>query len=357
MANTKTTIELNGTLYDATTGTAMAGSTPKPATTATNMDGFFKPTTPTAVARTTPNPAPARQPERSKTLMRHVIDKPTVVAPQTTSVATTPVEEQSTKDGSIVTPTIATERRKERAQQFSQSPSISKFGSELQPKVEQKVAHMPVQAAPESTPPVITRPPIKTPDTLSLGTAKIAPKEEATSAVSFTDAIANATSHEQPKTAKKRSGVGKIVGISAAGLSVLLLVGFVAFKSVPTVQMQLAATKAGFSASLPGYTPSGFGMDGGIDANAGAVTVKYHSNSDDRSFEVTQKPSNWTSDSLLTNHVAADKKAYQTYEDKGKTIYIYDGSSATWVNGGVWYEIKGNSSLTSDQLLHIANSF
>ena len=66
--------------------------------------------------------------------------------------------------------------------------------------------------------------------------------------------------------------------------------------------------------------------------------------------------SNWNSDALLSNYVVAENKQYQTYMDRGRTLFIYDGSNATWVDNGVWYQIEGDSRMTTDQLVRIAAS-
>ena len=73
-------------------------------------------------------------------------------------------------------------------------------------------------------------------------------------------------------------------------------------------------------------------------------------------FGLNQKASSWNSSALLDNFIQPKGKTYQTYQEQGKTIYIYDKASASWVSGGVWYQVTGNSSLNNDQLLSIANS-
>ena len=120
--------------------------------------------------------------------------------------------------------------------------------------------------------------------------------------------------------------------------------------------MRVAAARAGVNASMPGYQPSGFSFKGPIDYSAGQVTVSFKSNTDDRAYSVAQRSSNWNSDALLSNFVVAEGKQYQTYIDRGRTLYIYDGSNATWVDNGVWYQVEGNSDMTTDQLVRIAAS-
>lgn len=85
--------------------------------------------------------------------------------------------------------------------------------------------------------------------------------------------------------------------------------------------------------------------------------LNYSSNSDEREFTITQRDSNWNSETLKSNYVlGASTEAPQTYEDKGRTIYLFGEGAATWVSNGIWYEIKGDSKLTPDQLVRIATS-
>jgi hypothetical protein len=182
----------------------------------------------------------------------------------------------------------------------------------------------------------------------------------------FEAALRQATSHEQPKPkklrlhhriARKLHLKPRTFLLATGGLSALVIAGFLAYTRVPTVAMKVAATKAGVNANLPSYQPAGFSMKGPIATAPGEISVNYKSNSDERDFKVTQKTSAWNSETLLDNFVETTKQAsYQTFQSSGRTIYIYDGGNATWVDGGIWYKIEGNKSLNSDQLLRIANS-
>ncbi len=348
MGQTKTTIELNGKLYDATTGKVVSSfdaPVAKPATKPQAVDGFIrqtghhsktKTTKPTPSPRAVRHPNPAHhKPQRSHTLMRHVVQKP---------ADATPAKAQPQKPAPVSRPT----ERLERAASVSKSSSISRFSNSVAPRLTTKVAPLAVKPHPEQH------------------QAKQTAKPANAATKTFDSALRSASSHTKGQLKKKRvhHRAAKKLGISSnlviAGtltMSFVLLAGFVAYQNVPNISMRIAANRAGFSASLPQYTPSGFGVAGPIKAAPGAVTVSFRSHSDDRSFEVTQKPSNWTSDSLLSSFVAANKQSYQTYQEKGKTIYIYNGSNATWVNGGVWYQVNGsNANLNSEQLVRIADS-
>lgn len=370
MANTKTTIELNGTIYDASTGKVLHAPSvshavkpvqPAPARpAATNVDGFFhKPgavTRPVAkaaapkISKPTSHRSPStvahksRKPAKSQTLMRHVVKRPAISAP--ISEATTPKKPEL--------PSNTHSQRHERAKQTPQSSSISRFGARPTHAVEKQIAHLPVQAPPADHHTDVHH--------ASQAATKAA---EPTSAVSFTAALQQANTHQKAKlhkpkarerTARKLGMTTRLLTAGSVSLAVILLAGFIAYQNVPNFAMRTAANRAGFAAAMPNYTPAGFNMDGAIQASPGQVTVGFRSASDNRNYQVSQQPSNWTSESLLTNYVATKNQSFQTYEEKGKTIYV-NGSTATWVNGGVWYQINGDSSLSTEQLLQIANSF
>lgn len=183
----------------------------------------------------------------------------------------------------------------------------------------------------------------------------------------FADVLGRATSHQQaaPKPAKRRHKVAKKLGLSrkaanigAITLIVIVLGGFIAYQNLPNIAMHMAVAKAGVHAMLPGYQPSGFALNRHIQARPGQVVISFKSNSDDRNFKITQSASDWNSQTLLDNYVAASGQPYQRInQNNGKTVFIYGSANASWVDGGVWYKVEGNSSLTNDQLLKIANSF
>lgn len=144
---------------------------------------------------------------------------------------------------------------------------------------------------------------------------------------------------------------------ASSALITLVLVGYVAYLNVPSLSMKVAAHRAGFEASLPHYKPAGYSLSGPIESSPGQVTVNFSSNTDNRKFSLKQQPTTWDSDALLENYVTKQSPQYRIWQDGGLTIYMYDGSSASWVNGGKMYHIEGkNSQLDADQLLKLAAS-
>lgn len=177
----------------------------------------------------------------------------------------------------------------------------------------------------------------------------------------FAQALAHATSHEEktPKEARRsarRSGkrFRRVLGISASIAVFVALCGFVAYQNKTNIQLQLASAKAGFSASVPLYKPDGYTMNK-LDYATGAVAVTYQKGNDSK-FDIVQKRSNWDSQTLLENFVATSNEAYQGYQAGGRTIYVYGKGKATWVNGGIWYQIKDADNLSNDQIVKVAAS-
>jgi hypothetical protein len=286
-------------------------------------------------------------PERSKTLMRQSVKKPiqlTASKPASGKVMTdvvTPVKTLSSP-ATLFYHQQDVEREK-RAQKIRQSELVRKFNHHGSPAglepITKKIQALEVQPAPATVHPM-------------------APSLHAAERL-IEKGLRAAQSHDQPKhhsSRHKRSKRTRLASIGAASIAVLLLGAFFALQNVPNISMRYAAAKAGVSAQLPNYFPSGFSLNNHIQYNPGQITLKFSSNSDERDFSITQRTSNWDSDTLMNSYVANASDQVQTFEDKGRTIYLYGESNATWVNGGVWYDIQGNAMLNSDQLIRIATS-
>ncbi len=360
----KHVIELNGQKYDATTGQIVSAPTEtkkaQPASAVPkHLDGFSRRAAP-ARAAAIPKPVHAKT-QKSQTLMRKVVKKPVTPAKVHHQVAAPSAAQKTVK----ATPKFDVEKpgRTIRANNISQSNLISKFGKQ---PANIKSQIMPVKAAPVDVAP-------KKPTT---ATAKSAQKAPATAPVVssvakpdrkdvFQTAIENAASHSSPKlkkakvhhrVAKKLHVSPRLISFTGVTLSILAVGSLLAYQNMPEIAMKIASTRAGLNASLPAYQPSGFALAGPIKYDSGEVTLNYKSNSDQRAFNVVQKNSSWNSETLLENFVETNSQPYQTFQANGRTIYIYDGNKATWVDGGVWYNIDGQANLNSDQLLKIAES-
>lgn len=360
------TIEINGKLYDAKTGKPIdsphkASATPLAKKRPQLVDGFHsvpaqkrsitvqhttpkQPSenkvskTPQPTKRThTTAPKAASKPKQSATLHRKAVRRPTI---QSEATASAPKKVASTAKKH------ADSARTERAMLVHKSTVISHFGQStaVTPSVH-------VETAPLTKHIVSTHHAEPMP---------VSPTGTQTKERLIQQAVEKAVSgaHEKkPRTKVKRSAASKFTRYASTFAVVTLLGGYVAYLNIPSISMKVAASRAGFAASLPSYTPGGYSLNGPIAYTPGQVTVDFHANTDDRSFSIKQQPTTWDSVALLENFVTKQGKSYLTYQDRGLTIYIYNGSSAAWVNGGKMYSLEGkNSQLDTDQLLKLATS-
>jgi hypothetical protein len=301
------------------------------------------------IARPSPRSAKPHTQEKAQTLSRTAVKKP--AKPATVSKAISKPKHVP------VVPVTAPARpvdsvRLADAQKVPQSQLITHFT----PTVVPRANHPHAVKSDVSPRPVL--------DIASHASAPLPPQPVSQPTNIFEHALQQATAHEAPvlskkslKTKKQRKSTVHIR--IATGMLVLLAVGsFVAYQNMTAVTLKLASHKAGFIASLPRDVPSGFSR-GALKYEAGLVAINFQSNSDNRSYAVTEKLSNWDSQTLRENFVTANaNNSYQTVEAAGQTIYLFGTTSktATWVSGGVWYQVDSAGSLSDHQLIELATS-
>ncbi len=333
MSRVSGTIVINGKTYDTASGTPITlKKSPKP------VDGFMpltssskvaaKPKTPHTVAH--PSKAVHKTPARTHTLNRHYVKKPNLKAEQ--SVTT-----QHAKKSHHAAHHVDAARLS-KALEVPQSSAVSRFtpatpSSSSSPQISSQA------------PPVEAMLPQSTAD-MRQATTLVARKEQL-----IAEGFEKITSHQATTKRKRRHGVT----VSTTLASFLIVAGIITYFNIPNIAVKIAASKAGVTASMPNYT-AGFHRSGPISYAPGQITLNFSTSVDNRSFAITQKKSLWDSQSLLSNYLNDKTSNYETFRDRGLTLYIYDGSNATWVDGGVWYTIEGNSGLSTDQLLKIAAS-
>lgn len=143
------------------------------------------------------------------------------------------------------------------------------------------------------------------------------------------------------------------------GAAVALMIAgslFYAWRTVPQLSMKFAGLRAHVTAAVPSYRPDGYRIAGPAKAVSGAVVIQYKSASDlNKTYAITEQPSAFTS-TMVSQNVVPKGAPVQTSQVEGNTVYIYGSSNdAAWVNNGVLYTIKNNSSLGSDQLIDIVS--
>jgi hypothetical protein len=313
VSQTKASFAFNSKLYDPKTGRKI-NSTP--------IDGVVKPSS--ANSRGTHL---KRQAQKSKTLMRRGLQKPKSAI------------KAAGKSASHHAAAMEFTKKVSRAKKIGKSDLIQKFASansDIRPAKKGRAQHMP--QAP--------------------GKDQVA-RQAQPDKPDFEGAIDKAVSHlEKPpkRTGRKISAKSKKLSIGLFAGAAIVLAGFFTWQNTLQLQMRLAAAKAGVPASLPKYSPAGYSASNDIETEPGKVSVSYKSKVDGKEFNISQQSSEWTNETLHDKHVLSNNKPYQTYQESGKTVYLLDDSGATWVDNGVWYQIKGEADLTSDQMLRIADS-
>ncbi len=357
------TIEINGRHYDALSGKLLDNGHLKPTKKSSSktgtqvVDGFIRRPKQALPRQATPSHKVHSKASHSKTLMRTSVKKPAqkITAIHNKNYSTYhPNESNSSR---TERPDHVDSTRIERAAAIHRSSLVSRFG-EIGSHITKRVAPIAVKPAPEHGKTALHS--ASTPIDLR-GTNPASVVEEPLSP--FDIALQKADSHKLSRTKRQslKQRTARKLRISTHALSLamgvflaLFVGGILAYRSVPQIALKIASTRAGVRAQLPSYQPSGFSLSGPVQYGDGVVTLKYESNSDDRNFSVVQKKSDLNSQSLAENFTTA-QSTYQTFEDKGRTIFVYEGSNATWVNGGVWYTVEGESELSSDQLRRIVS--
>lgn len=158
----------------------------------------------------------------------------------------------------------------------------------------------------------------------------------------------------RPKAIKHQSRFGRFVSFAMPSLAVALLAGYFTYLSMPQLSIRMAAIQSGINAKYPGYSPNGYSLSGPIAFKDGEVTMKFAYADNSQGYTINQVRSSWDS-AAVKEFVASQTKDATTTVADGLTIYTY-GSNAAWVNSGVFYTLKGDAPLSSDQITRIATS-
>lgn len=169
-------------------------------------------------------------------------------------------------------------------------------------------------------------------------------------------------SNNVSKTKNSSKGSTKKLGSKVASVSLslagLILLGVYVWQiNYPNLALKVASSKAGISASLPSYVPSGWQVSGDIQSNPGSIGYELKSSDGAKTIAVNEDRSEWDSQALAENYLATKTNKYTTVQSEGLTIYLYNNNQASWINHGTWYRIEGdNHGLSQDQIIKMATS-
>jgi hypothetical protein len=172
-----------------------------------------------------------------------------------------------------------------------------------------------------------------------------------------TPAEASASTPTKPaKHTKKKKGL-KPAGIVVSIIALFMVGAYVWKVNYSNLAFKVASSKAGMSASMPGYVPAGFNLSGDIRTNPGTVSYSLVNSSANKNITISQTKTDWDSQALAENYVAPKSENYLALQAQGLTIYVLGNNQATWINKGTWYRIEStDKALTQDQIIKIATS-
>lgn len=142
----------------------------------------------------------------------------------------------------------------------------------------------------------------------------------------------------------------------AATLAIMVMGGYIWLNNFNTMSLKSASKKAGIQASLPAYMPNSYSMAGPVSYGQGFVTFDFKSPNSNTPLTITQRRTSWDSAALLQMYVHPKSSSYVSVANQGLTIYLYNNNQATWVNKGLQYVISGDTRLSREQVLKIAES-
>ena len=134
----------------------------------------------------------------------------------------------------------------------------------------------------------------------------------------------------------------------------IVLGGYLTYLNMPNISLRIAASQAGINASYPGYKPAGYSIKKLASFENNQVVMEYQNHN--KTLKLTQQASAWNSKTTLENIVKKRAgEVYHTDQTKGLTIYTYN-NQATWVNGGILYNLTFDDTVSIDQIHKIATS-
>lgn len=169
--------------------------------------------------------------------------------------------------------------------------------------------------------------------------------------------LAAAIANDQTKRSTyqpRQSFLRRHASLLAGSLAAVVLGTYLTYLNMPNISMRIAASQAGINASYPEYRPAGYSIKKLAAFENNQVVMEYKNH--DKILKLTQQASAWDSKAILENIVKKQAgEVYHTDQTKGLTIYTYN-NQATWVNGGILYNLTFDDSVSIDQVHKIATS-
>jgi hypothetical protein len=305
--------------------------------------------------------------QKSTTLSRKYVKKPTVIAVEKIEVAEKKVEKKVVKKAADPAPvkkvkakkavavkaTVANKLAEKRLRaEHEQAARAAKLAKERAEK-EARLARIRAEKAAE-----------KAAKYAAKRATKTATKKDR-AIISASTVIANMQKKEAAEKSatpkmeqkfKKKGNAGRIfLALFCSGATVAALVAFVHF-SIPDLSVRVAAIQTGIDAAYPSFVPRSYTLSNVTSDKEGVVVMTFNG-PDGAYFTLSEEKSTWDSTALLNNYVKKNyPNDFTTMREQGITIYVR-GEKASWVNGGLLYKIDATGKyLTKEQIRNIATS-
>lgn len=327
------------------------------------MDGVVRVTNNTAGAKNASALNRSRA-QRSTTLNRRFVKKPIVNHPQiraAAGAASRTLKNQKTKQQTLVSKTnkvqlkpLAKQANDEKSVQQRVESRTSAHMVSLKDLAQVKVVdNDPIEPAQDTKVAKVAKARLAArkapaPQQLSAQELKERAIQQALRRVSTMEDVSDVRMLKKTKHVwqKKKVAVAAVVAVLS-----LVVLGYLVSVNLPDISVRVAAIHSGIEKSYPSYVPANYRLDGLAKEEQGRITMAFKNDQGQR-FSLVEEKSSWDSAAVLTNYVYEKwGDDYSVAKDQGLTIYI-SGSSAAWVNGGVFYLIIDESDALNSSDLH-----
>lgn len=327
------------------------------------MDGVVRVTNNTAGAKNASALNRSRA-QRSTTLNRRFVKKPTVNHPQiraAAGAASRTLKNQKMKQQTLVSKTnkvqlkpLAKQANDEKSVQQRVESRTSAHMVSLKDLAQVKVVdNDPIEPAQDTKVAKVAKARLAArkapaPQQLSAQELKERAIQQALRRVSTMEDVSDVRTLKKTKHVwqKKKVAVAAVVAVLS-----LVVLGYLVSVNLPDISVRVAAIHSGIEKSYPSYVPANYRLDGLAKEEQGRITMAFKNDQGQR-FSLVEEKSSWDSAAVLTNYVYEKwGDDYSVAKDQGLTIYI-SGSSAAWVNGGVFYLIIDESDALNSSDLH-----
>lgn len=310
--NTINTIEIQGQLYDATSGEAV------PVNVVKNTQSSAR----------SLNHVESHAPATTPILMRTAVKKPGPSLKRQLKIASSTDSPGAAMTVQSSPYNLGNQRgdRDQRATRIQQSDHINHFVTPQQFQVVQP-------------------PPVKAPEPVSVSLPPKTPTDE------LLERALQRAPIQPPSLPKRSFGWRRFSLISIPIVIALLIIG----GGYTKFELQVATARAGFTTSLPAYQPAGYGLRT-LSYSSGTFASEFQNKNGSQNYTITQRTTAWNNAALLSHYIEVNTPSYQVVQLGNQTLYLYGDGNITWVAHGIWYQINSAGALSEPQLINLANS-